>query len=211
MSDVYSTMESLAERPEPNAEGGAGLGSASTEADSRWRSDGGSAAPGRPDWSQTMEESSFKTFRWRRSTGAGPDRRRRWSPSSTISRPTWSPPPAPIGAVWPSTTSVLAVGWARSTTPAPPLGPANPGVTAPPGGVTTDVDVQAMLTANVAAANIPAPNANTLYLVFLPPGDPYNFTNSTGTITAAASYSGAGVPQLLAWHTSSARRPAPTP
>ncbi len=88
---------------------------------------------------------------------------------------------------------------------APPLGPANPGVTAPPGGVTTDVDVQAMLTANVGATNIPAPNANTLYLVFLPPGDPYNFTNSTGTITAAAaSYKGAGVPQLLAWHTWSA-------
>jgi hypothetical protein len=65
-------------------------------------------------------------------------------------------------------------------------------------GVTTNADVEATLSANLGQTNgagqtLPVPNpASTLYLVFMPPGDPFNFTDGTGAYTVAASYNVAG-------------------
>ena len=61
--------------------------------------------------------------------------------------------------------------------------------------VTTNADVEATLIANLGKKDangdvLPMPNpASTLYLVFLPPGDPFNYTDGTATYFAAASYS----------------------
>ncbi len=66
-------------------------------------------------------------------------------------------------------------------------------------GVTTNADVEAELSANLGVTNgngqtLPVPNANTLYLVYLPPGDPFNFTDGSGAFTVAASYPSPGNP-----------------
>ncbi len=61
--------------------------------------------------------------------------------------------------------------------------------------VTTNADVEAALVANLGKKDangnvLPKPDPkSTLYLVFLPPGDPFNYTDGTGTFTVAASYS----------------------
>ena len=61
--------------------------------------------------------------------------------------------------------------------------------------VTTNADVENMLIANFGKADannntLPNPNPqSTLYLVFMPPGDPFNYTDGTGNFFVAASYS----------------------
>jgi hypothetical protein len=66
--------------------------------------------------------------------------------------------------------------------------------------VTTNADVEATLVANLGKADgngniLPKPDsASTLYLVYLPPGDPFNFTDGTGVFPVAASYSVPGTP-----------------
>ncbi len=72
---------------------------------------------------------------------------------------------------------------------APPLSPGGAGGI----GVTTNHDVEAKLVGSLGQMDangnvLPRPNANTLYLVFMPPGDPFNFTDGTGTFFVAASY-----------------------
>jgi len=65
--------------------------------------------------------------------------------------------------------------------------------------VTTNADVEAKLVASLGQMDangnvLPVPNANTLYLVFMPPGDPFNFADSTNTFFIAASYNSPGTP-----------------
>ncbi len=75
--------------------------------------------------------------------------------------------------------------------------------------VTTNADVETTLTANLGQTDangntLPVPNpASTLYLVFMPPGDAFNFTDATATFPVAASYSGGGWSTFggqHAWH-----------
>ena len=67
------------------------------------------------------------------------------------------------------------------------------------GGIpaTTNANVEATLVASLGKG-LPMPNPqSTLYLVYLPPGDPFNYTDGTGAFYAAASYPKPGNPS--AW------------
>ncbi len=82
----------------------------------------------------------------------------------------------------------------------PQLTPGFGSVVGNPFLVTTNLNVEATLVANLGKADangnvLPKPDpASTLYLVFLPPGDPFNFTDAMATYFAAASYSVPGTP-----------------
>ncbi len=86
--------------------------------------------------------------------------------------------------------------------------------------VTTNADVEATLTANVGQTDangntLPVPDpASTLYLVFMPPGDAFNFTDATATFPVAASYSGGPWGTFggqHAWHNGAGARTPATP
>lgn len=84
--------------------------------------------------------------------------------------------------------------------------------------VTTNANVEAELSANLGQTNtlgqtLPNPNANTLYVVYMPPGDPFNFTDGTGVKTVAASYSipGGSVPWTVLGISTPGTSPTATP